>query len=132
LKETIKCLDRELEQEPDRVQYELKEACKWLSEIDLKHSLLLNETEDKFLDWVVIAFENSTFQRILQKIELVEKLANKYLKEAPMETVRRHLKSTLKVNEIFRKQALKFQSKIMFYLPQAVMKREKQKGKEIT
>ena len=126
LKRNLDYVNGQLEKKPDIIDFILFGEWKRVLELEIQYSSVLNESEERFLDWVAERFENNTFKILIEVIESNEKLMEEYLSEAYTQKSQERLVSTLRVKEGFRDHIMRMQSKIEFYLPQAIMRREKQ------
>jgi hypothetical protein len=126
LKRTLRYVDGQLENKPDVIDLILFGEWKRVLKLEIHYSSVLNESEERFLDWVAETFENNTFRTLIEVIESHEKLMEEYLSEAFTQESEKRLVSALRVSEGFRDHVVRMQSKFEFYLPQASMRREKQ------
>lgn len=126
LKRNLDYVDGQLEKKHNVIDFILFGEWKRVLELEIQYSSVLNESEERFLDWVAETFEDNTFKTLIEVIESNEKLMEVYLSEAYTQESEKRLVSALRVSEGFRDHVLRMQSKTEFYLPQAIMRRETQ------
>jgi len=125
LKKNLHYCNAQLENKPDVIDFVFSGDWKRVLELEIQYSSILNGSEEGFLGWVADIFEKGEVRTLIEVIESHQRLIEEYLSEALKESSQTRLVSALKVFEGFREHVMRMQSKIEFYLPQAILRRER-------
>ena len=137
MKYTVKWLEQDLEQEMDLIEYESKNFHMELLKLRIQYArLMINGSEDAFLEWVAKIFRKREFQKLNKMNSLARQLAEKALTDMDtdpifmkvpdlirQDSIKRYTE-VLQIHRNFELIIKKLQNKIEFYLPQAIMRRE--------